>query len=183
MMLAIFVAAVLATKVVIFTPWAGDQIRPGLHVAERVTGACWTASLAVGQADAWRCMAGNAISDPCFLSSRDKNVVACVRDPFSRTVTLMQLTKPLPWRSPGKPGTAGPPWALRLANGATCGFLTGGTGAYKGERINYGCTPKGYVAGDAARSSKVWTATFLSAWNGGNATGPAQKVAVLEAVF
>lgn len=72
---------------------------------------------------------------------------------------------------------------MRLSNGATCTFLTGATGAYAGERINYGCVPKGYVAGNPDRSAKLWSVLFVSEWRGGNAAGPTKKVEIVEAIF
>lgn len=128
-------------------------------------------------------MSGNAISDPCFATRRNDDVVACVRDPFSRDVTLMRLKKPIARQAAGKTNAQGNPWALRLASGATCVFLTGATGAYAGERVNYGCVPKGYVAGDPDRSAKLWTTLFVSEWRGGNVTGPATRVKIVEAIF
>lgn len=183
MMFQVLVAAIVATKVVLFTPWAGDHVRSGFTITAHRSGTCWTESLATGRPDAWRCMSGNAISDPCFAGDRGQNVVACVSDPFSRDIILMRLIKPLPPRVAATTGTRGNPWAMRLSNGATCISLTGATGAYAGERINYGCVPKGYVAGSPDRSARIWRALFLSEWRGGNATGPAKKIAIVEAIF
>jgi uncharacterized protein len=109
---------------------------PGPPTGEPQEGNCWTSSLAVWREDAWRCMAGNAIYDPCF--STDESVI-CGANPNAPTTSfLLLLTEPLP--APEVPqDTTGHAWQVELADGTVCEYATGATGGVAGERINYFC--------------------------------------------
>ncbi len=146
-------AASVATRVVLYAPYGIDgRLRSGFTASLPVHGSCWTSSLASTRPDAWRCMTGNFIHDPCF-SNPAKTQVACPSDPFRKAVLVIDLDKALPAHY-GQSGQS--PWALRLANGAICGFVTGATGVVAGMRLNYGCTGKGWVIGEVDRSTRPW---------------------------
>jgi len=91
------VSAKAATKtgIILFSPWSPSGVRQGFVVSGKVKGSCWTHSLASDRSDAWRCMAGNDIYDPCFSGSPHEGTVACAEGPFSKNVVLMTLTKAL----------------------------------------------------------------------------------------
>ena len=56
------------------------------------------------------------------------------------------------------------PWALDLANGLRCTFLTGATSGVAGMRVNYGCDDgKTWIIGDVDRSLPKWRVFVLSA--------------------
>lgn len=83
-------------------------------------GSCWTQSIAVHRAGAWRCMIGNAIADPCFTTSETSSAVICGANPATGdTGFLMRLTKPLPAASAIVPTSSGQPspWIVQLAIG------------------------------------------------------------------
>ncbi len=121
-------AAITATQVITYTP--------GPPTGEPQAGSCWTNSLAVWRADAWRCFVGNSIYDPCFEADGD---VICGASPVTTTVSFaLELTEPLPASSmPDDP--AGHAWLVELPDGTVCEFATGATGGVDGERINYLC--------------------------------------------
>jgi hypothetical protein len=171
-------AAATTTKVILFSPWSFSGLRHSLSVTETTRGACWIASLSSGRPDAWRCMAGNEIHDPCFSGSPNADTVACVSGPFSHEVVLMRLTKPLPPPN-GESNMARPPWALKLANGATCGFVNGATGTVAGMRLNYSCSNKAWVIGEPERSSGVWRVFYISSPDDSDT----QQMGVAEAIF
>lgn len=136
-----------ATRVVKFVPPS--------TASNQVSGSCFTSSLAATRSDAYRCMAGNVIYDPCFTIPGNANAVLCVRDPLdSTTNVLMNLTKPLPAPEPVPSQTH--PWFLQMADGTICNFFTGATGGVNGERINYGCSD-GYVVVGLPKTDTVWT--------------------------
>jgi hypothetical protein len=83
-------------------------------------------------------------------------------------VLRLALSRALP-KSLGNHGAPGQgnPWAIKLAGGKVCTFLTGATFLYHGERANYGCTPKIFLAGSPVRSGPTWTITM--------GTGPKSK--------
>ena len=136
----------------VFTP--AGKLASAFHVGTRASGSCWTASLASGAADAWRCAAGNAIHDPCFAASPHAKTVVCFLDPW-HPVTILALTKPLPRHGPTLAQTL--PWAIETTDGRRCTYLTGATAPMGAERINYGCTDHSYLIGSPNRSTPLWT--------------------------
>jgi hypothetical protein len=136
----------------VFTP--AGKLSSAFHVGTRASGSCWTASLASGAADAWRCAAGNAIHDPCFAASPHAKTVVCFLDPW-HPVTILALTKPLPRHGPTLAQTL--PWAIETTDGRRCTYLTGATAPMGAERINYGCTDHSYLIGSPNRSTPLWT--------------------------
>jgi hypothetical protein len=163
---------------VLFSPWTFDGLRHNLSVSEHVSGSCWENSLSSNRPDAWRCMAGNMIHDPCFSGSPRADTVACIDGPFSHSVVLMTLAKAL-GTSSGTPGFTGKPWALKLSNGSKCSFASGATGVIAGMRLNYYCDNKSWVLGEPDRSSPVWTVLYVASADEPDAT----QANVEEAMF
>jgi len=176
-----FTAAAPKTNVIVFSPWSASGLQPAFTVVARVKGSCFTNSISTGRADAWRCMVGNDIYDPCFASASG-SVVACADDPFARRVRLVTLDKAV---SKGKAPAAGfpsskdEPWALRLSTGEVCQFITGATDEVQGMRLNYGCKGNDYIVGFPVRSASVWTGHFI-VWPGKKQLKP---VPIATAVF
>lgn len=140
-------ASVDTTQVLVFRP-------PALRGPDQ-DGYCWVESLASSQPDAWRCMVGNRIYDPCFTIPGETGSVACGASPTGdQSAFRLKLTQPLPQR---KAPAIDRPWVLDLADGVTCAFLTGASTGAGGERANYGCTDGWYILGDA-KAGQVWTA-------------------------
>ncbi len=166
-------AAGRATVVTTFTPYsaAGTLTVP---VAAHATGHCWTGSIVVPVANAYRCLVGNEIADPCFAPQhRDRpGTVACVTAPWlaARVVTL---THPLPETT--SRGHAANPWALQLANGARCIAATGTVQNVGAVLLNLLC-PDGKAAGGLDTSGAVWKVKYGTA-----ATGRLTEVAVTAA--
>ena len=141
-------ARVDETSVITFRP-------AGLRGPEQ-EGNCWTESLASGQADAWRCMVGNSIYDPCFTIDGETGAVACGASPTGDPYAFrVKLTQPLPERTAP---ASDRPWTVELADGVVCGYLTGASTGVDGERANYGCTDGWFILGDPT-PGQVWTAT------------------------
>jgi putative hemolysin len=144
-------AVITATQVMTYTP--------GPPTGAPQEGNCWTNSLAVWRADAWRCAVGNGIYDPCF--SQDDSLI-CGANPTTTTVSfLLTLTEPLPTPAP-PPDTGNHAWLVGLADGMVCEYATGATGGVGGERFNYLCpspNPGQYVVilGDL-QPGVVWMA-------------------------
>ena len=157
------------TDIRLLTPFqpAGELVI-GVASTGKVSGSCFAMSVASPQRpDAYRCNAGNALLDPCFVSLDDRAPLACARDPWSANVVSLTLSAPLP--SNVKLATADPdyaqnmPWALELANGQRCTLMTGATAPVAGMRINYGCPDGGIVAGEIDRSLPLWRVFYQTA--------------------
>jgi hypothetical protein len=147
------IAPITATEVITYTP--------GSPTGAPQEGSCWTNSLAVWRADAWRCTVGNDIYDPCF--SQDGSVI-CGADPVTPTVSFaLTLTEPLP-AAEVPADTANHAWIVELPDGTACEYATGATGGVGDERINYFCPnmnqgQSNVILGDL-QPGTIWMAHF-----------------------
>jgi hypothetical protein len=130
-----------------------------VRVADVGYGRCWTMSIAAPGSGAYRCLSGNAILDPCFVSPRHTEPieVECVADPWSRAEVL-QLTSALP-KPPAEPDGPNRPWALELGNGTECVAATGMVPAVRGVNLGYHCRD-GHDAGALDTAGSVATAKY-----------------------
>lgn len=150
------------------------------------SGSCTSFSFVTGRSDAYRCIAGSAISDPCFAPPvAHPSLVACVIDPRVRYAELLHLVAALPNQQGHTPKAGqGQPWAFDLATAEQCGFESGATKALDDLRLNYGCSPGASVYGDVTRTGGQWTA-FV--WRGSPSATPTRsqliRVGVLVAYF
>ena len=113
-------AASGATHVVRWSPFVGDALRPGLVATPAFGGDCFTGSFAVH--NAYRCLDGHFLRDPCFADPARDDAVLCVRDPFSRGVVRLRVSGNLDGSGSAPPSLV---WAVRLANGQRCTFFAG----------------------------------------------------------
>jgi len=152
-----------ATKMTVYRPYVGGDVTPRLTVVRTAKGECFTGSLADPRRDAWRCEIGNEIADPCFSNRTVPSWVLCPEagTPFGTNVVRLALSKALPTGLANKelPGQ-GYPWAVKLADGKVCTFLTGATYMYHRRRVNYGCDRTTFLAGTPDRSKATWTITL-----------------------
>ena len=149
------------TEVIPFTP-----LISGLEAIQK--GTCRTNSIAAPyRADAWRCMVGNSISDPCFEISNSKNLF-CNIDPTNSASTssfVLQLDKLLPKSEVPTSTPSNWAWAILLNDGTYCTPFTG-TRPFSstGEAAYYSCSSKNpseeLIFGDLNNSSTVWTASI-----------------------
>ena len=163
---AVPTAVAEATTQHLFQPFGPSGVAAELTVSQTVDGNCWEGSLADSyRPDAWRCTAGNEILDPCFTDPfKNQDFLICSDSPLSDTVTVLNLTEPLPVLPTPAPETVETskalPWVIELEEGQVCNFATGATGSMGGKRLNYGCTGNGSVWGELDMSQPVWTALF-----------------------
>ena len=153
------IARPASTDVRIFTPLVGAKLATGLTASAPAIGECFAGSLASqGRSDAWRCSAGNLILDPCFESQPPGGpLLACASAPWSAQVRLLKLSKPVPQAQANRGELqSAQPWAIELADGARCTFLTGATTALADMRLNYGCPGGVDIFGDVDRARPLW---------------------------
>jgi hypothetical protein len=158
-------AAPEATTQNLFQPFGPSGVAPGLDVGQTVEGNCFAESFDIYRSDAWRCTAGNEILDPCFTDPfQNQAFLICSDSPLSNTVTVLNLTEPLPALPTPSPDTVAMgkalPWVVELEEGQVCTFATGATGSIGGKRLNYACTGGGSVWGELDIGQPVWTAFF-----------------------
>ena len=133
---------------------------PALHVTRTLRGSCFTGSIAAFRDDAWRCMSGNSLLDPCFSSTTARGIVLCPIGPWSSSAVKLGLTRGLPRSQADKarPSTSGHPWGIRTGSGWKCEFNTG-TGNLIGSRAStYFCRgTTNWLWGLPNRGSQPWT--------------------------
>jgi hypothetical protein len=109
---------------------------------------------------------GNYIYDPCFADQTTvAHFVLCPLYRPGANVLRINLTRGLPATAvTSQDPTRHQPWAMRLANGRWCTFITGATGLIAGMRINYGCTGGGILIGEPRRSSVTWSIFYAASF-------------------
>ncbi len=145
------------TRVIRYTP-------PATLPDENGEGDCWTNSIAAPyRADAWRCMAGNSIHDPCFTVAKPDAVICGMNPSNGGAGFVLKLTKPLP--EPPRAGKQPPAWGwlIQLADGSDCRPFTGTRPFIDENPVNYGCSPQkegsaNVLIGDLNDKAAVWTA-------------------------
>jgi hypothetical protein len=160
--------------------------QPPVPIGPLRDGSCWTSSIAVARAGAWRCMIGNAIEDPCFAAADVSDAMICGANPAtSEAGFLMRLTKPLP--AAGTAAQTASPWIVELAIGqgqvpgpyampppkTYCSRMTGTMAVVDGMAVPFSCweahvesKPK---LGDTQigllgdfKSGRIWTVTEVT---------------------
>jgi serine/threonine protein kinase len=143
------------TAVKIFNP---VNTSGGLAVSVTTTqrGNCWTSSETAAREDAFRCMSGNNIMDPCFRT-QDGQALCPVNGPWSNSGILLTHAGPAPGLIPNKDqGTRGPPWAIQLADGTNCLEISGATSVIAGQRLGYACPGGVGLYGNPQRANSAW---------------------------
>ena len=115
---------------------------PAQSVANPRDGRCWTTSIAIPRPDAWRCMVGNEIFDPCF-SLADGKAVECGANPAGGKAGFrLNLTEPLPkpeFTAESAAIAAKSGWLVVLADGTSCNPATGTRAMVAGKMTAYYC--------------------------------------------
>ncbi len=142
------------TKIITFIPPIPSEKREG---------SCWTNSNIIQRSDAWRCMIGNEIFDPCY-TAQDKTTIVCDSKPDIAKPSgfVLKLTKPLP-ASDLPIGSSSSASMVELEDGTICEAISGASGATDGvrtERISYSCrmSSKNFVIFGDLIPGKVWIA-------------------------
>lgn len=124
-------------------------------------GYCFSGSSTAARGDAWRCITGNELDDPCFSTSIGAPSVICPAAPWQNTGVEIRLTKPLPSRYANHevPSLHSQPWALELYDGQRCLLASGASTTVEGRRLNYFCPINSHLGlwGFPSRSTEPWT--------------------------
>lgn len=133
------------TLQVLYQPFTPKGPKPDVVIATETSGTCFGASVASRtREDALRCITDSSeILDPCFEDPFPHAPLAliCVADP-TQPATRLLLSRPLPvdLRRNQTFENQNAPWAVRLANGATCTRYQGTTATLAGEITTWGCS-------------------------------------------
>ena len=143
---------------------------------------CWTSSIAISRADAYRCMQENQIFDPCFAAADGASVVCQPNPAINDPGVSLSLAEPLPALTvtPARPSDA---WLVQLEDGTVCSPFTGSRAEVNGKLTTYGCaTPDESVAvllGDLMVGT-VWSAEkgIITVEQGGPRLKQSEQLAV-----
>lgn len=140
------------TAIKVFAPFDPDGA-PVAGVAARRSGSCFTNSITVPRAGAYRCFAANQILDPCFAASPSAPTLSCYAAPWSRA-TVLRVSGKLPTTAPLHITR---PWAIELSSGQRCVAMTGTTQQLHGVTLGYQCADgtAGLRSGAAALAQAV----------------------------
>jgi serine/threonine protein kinase len=128
-----------------------------VSVTKTQRGNCWTTSETAARTDAYRCMSGNNIYDPCFTAVQPGQALCPVDGPWSNSGVLLTHSGPVAGLTPNKDeGTRGPPWAIQLGDGTNCLAISGATSLIAGQRLGYGCSGGVGLYGEVQRKGSVW---------------------------
>lgn len=178
------------TSVLIFRPEApfgraSVPLAHGLGVAQKLSGYCFLdfSSSDDAMPDTHRCFSKDYILDPCWTSDAfPPQLVVCIDSPWDKRVFELTVRRweyddprhplgptkvwrpndPPPILTPRPKMKQSPPWALELANGAKCVFVTGASDLIAGRRLNYDCGRGGTVIGAPDRTGKLWLVSYLA---------------------
>ncbi len=128
----------------------------GLAVSARSAGgSCFGSSNVTTRTDAYRCMSGNDIYDPCFFVNQTQ-VLCPTSGPWTNRGLLLNVGT-LP-STPGTQdqGTKGQPWAIQLGSGTNCVAISGATNVIAGQRLGYDCSGGVGLYGNVQRSGSAW---------------------------
>lgn len=115
-----------------------------------VKGNCWTTSIVAERPDAYRCMVGNDIYDPCFGVSQTQALCPS-GGPWTNRGLLLDSPPPSGQLNRDE-GTSGAPWALQLSDGINCVEDSGATEVIAGQPLRYGCSRGVGLYGNVERS-------------------------------
>lgn len=119
------------TQVVIYEPWSTSGLAPGIRPHATLPGHCFSVSATSDRDDAFRCISGNSLFDPCFSDpypGAEPSQLACPY-PGLDSVTIIQITASLP-SPPAGWGGAPNPWLVRLTTGQQC-YSTAGSASFQ----------------------------------------------------
>jgi hypothetical protein len=122
------------TKVRVFAPFDRSGA-PTAGVAAHRSGSCFTTSITVMAADAYRCFAGNSILDPCFVSPDANRVLECYPSPWGHPTELRVHKLPTATTTV----KIARPWAIQLVGGQRCLATNGTPSILRGIPLSYKC--------------------------------------------
>jgi hypothetical protein len=171
---AMLVLAASATSVAVASTRTDARIyraftatgRPTIRITRTVRGDCFAGSSAIVRRDAWRCVAGRYIDDPCFSSARAPGFVLCPPAAWNRFGVRINLITPLPTAFGHRraPSTSGTPWGIRTVAGLRCETITGTSTLVGRIRANFSCPGRQLLWGAPMRRFSPWR-IFISGFN------------------
>lgn len=145
------------TQLTLYRPF-GDKGQSLATHSQSLAGQCWQQSQRIKREDAWRCVAGGAVFDPCFVKQYgDHKEALCVQSPWLTSAILLTLTEPADNHQHVKLDMSkNYPWAVQLSHGQKCQAVDEGN-FYDGMPIHYQCEDQTQLVGHLQRCNSHWS--------------------------
>ena len=143
------------TQQITYDPFTTAGMNPSLHVTSQVTGTCIRYGRGTTGNVYFRCFATNGgIHDPCFAGPRDTNApLVCPTSPTSNDVVALTVTAVT---SDEPPSPSVIPWAMQLATGQVCLFVSAAWGGLGPYGCDPGPSPQSVADCHTPESSRPW---------------------------
>jgi hypothetical protein len=169
-------AALTATRQIHVSPVGpdGSPVRGFRTTVTASHAGCEPGSEAIGQA--YRCVAGNFLYDPCWAEKASKPTVLCLAFPWSVTDIRLMVSAPLSVIPPA--GPVNEPWVVELAGGQRCVLIQGAHSAFGGRVIDYFCNSRLSLLRGLTKTGPVWRAASVIDASGHQAAGPGREIRI-----
>jgi hypothetical protein len=169
-------AALTATRQVHVSPVSADgsPVRAFRTTQTVANAGCEAGSEAIGRA--YRCVAGNALYDPCWAARAATPTVLCLPFPWSATDVRLEVSAPLS-AIPAEPATL-EPWGVELATGQRCVLLQGAHSVFAGRVIDYYCNARMSLLRGLTKTAPVWRAASVTEAAGTQSLGPSEQIKI-----
>lgn len=147
------------TQLKLYRPFAETTKHPTPQIIKVLNGYCLQHSSKITREDAWRCMAGNQVYDPCFINTYGtKKQAICPLSPWFSDSVRIKFEKPLHGdgvRHESLDMSRHYPWAVKLPDGSACYAVEPGD-FYEGLPVRYFCSQDKILIGDLRRCAAKW---------------------------
>lgn len=144
-------APAVETQVLLYNAFSEAPAQLTLAPQESLTGECLTHSKLSPREDAWRCISGNRLFDPCYVRTYVKrNEVICPLAPWKVAGTVLTIGRELPQPFVAINAYSQVPWAVELMSGKTCLQIN------ENGKIQYRCDSYGIVEATVHRCKGLW---------------------------
>lgn len=142
----------------LYRPFGEVFDQPQAMVNQTMQGQCNKQSDLILREDAWRCLAGGKVFDPCFVKSHASvSEVICPQSPWTGNSVVITVQTPLNNAEHlALDMSTAYPWALELANGEQCQAVEANQ-EYDGMPIRYRCASNHVLVGHLQRCKPVWS--------------------------
>lgn len=149
-------ASFSTTELKLYRPFIDGELK----IVEKRPGLCFEQSQRIKREDAWRCQAGNALYDPCFINVYASQKQAfCVMNPWQPKTIELSLKQDLDLKEQTYLDVSKAyPWGIELAKGQKCLALDeDGRRFFDNLPIRYQCNDKSVLIGSMQRCKKPWS--------------------------
>lgn len=146
------------TQLKLYRPFGEADQQAPIIVQKEVAGQCWQQSQRIKREDAWRCMVGEVIYDPCFVKPFGSHKEAiCPQSPWIGASVKINLLSALDNSQHAELDMSEAyPWAIELTTGEKCQAVDEG-GVYDGLAIRYHCDSQTILLGHVQRCKAEWS--------------------------